>query len=349
MNLERTIGAGDDGTILRDVIRREFDLSSRLLKRLKARNLIKINGVPAYTNTILAPGDVLTIDLEGLAREPGPIAPEYVPLDIIYEDEYMIAINKQPGHIIHPSQPSHLLSNGGAGTIANGLAYYFAQAGSASGIHPISRLDRDTSGVVLFAKDSYTADLLGETLRGGGFKKEYLGIIKGALDPGSGVIDLPLGRVDGFIMLRAARCDGKRSRTYYETLCEARSASLLLLRPITGRTHQLRAHLSSLGHPLLSDGLYGMPERYGPYGPYGLAAIRACGGENIDDDYAAACADICGDSPMQRQALHSWRLTTTHPHTGNTLLIEARPPADFIGLLDWMGYDLDSTEHMRSP
>ena len=315
MVLESTILADRAGTILRDYIKREYDISSRLLRKLKSNFLISVNGNIALTNTVLKEGDVLRIDMDRLARASASIAPEDVPIDILYEDAYMIAISKQTGLIIHPSVHE------GAGTIANGLARYFEQTGCRSMIHPISRLDRDTSGVVLFAKDSYTADRLGGDLRGGAFQKEYLGIARGNPSPCAGLIDIPLGRVDGYIMLRAPRCGGKISKTYYETLHSAHGMSLMLLHPITGRTHQLRAHLSAIGVPLLTDGLYG---------PAGCAPA--------DSKFQPAMQDR---RLIKRQALHSWRLTFPHPYTRDLLTISSKPPADFMSLMNYMGYDFE--------
>jgi len=298
MVLERTVAAGDAGMVLRDFIRREFDISSRLLKRLKGNYLITVNGEITYTNAVLSDGDVLRIDLDKLSGSE-TIVPEDIPLDILFEDEYLIVINKQPGLIIHPSTQE------GTGTICNGLARHFEKTGCSSRIHPISRLDRGTSGVILFAKDSYSANILAETLRGGGFQKEYLGVVYGVPEPQVGFIDVPLGRVNGFIMLRDARCNGKRALTHYETLCTAQGLSLLLMRPVTGRTHQLRAHMYAIGHPIYADGLYGVD-------------------------------GISGKS-ASRQMLHSWRLTFPHPYSGERLVVTGKPPDDFQELLGHMG------------
>ena len=251
MVLERIITAADSGAALGSYIKREFGISSRLLKKIKTNFSITVNGNITFTNYILMENDHLSVDLDRLASVSDSIVPEDIPLEVLYEDEYVVIINKQAGRIIHPS------THESGGTIANGLARRFELTGCMSKIHPISRLDRDTSGVILFAKDSYTANILGEDIRKGGFQKEYLGVAEGALNPSAGFIDTPLGRVPGFIMLRAARCDGKAAVTYYETLHHSRGLSLFRLQPITGRTHQLRVHLSTLGAPLLSDSLYG--------------------------------------------------------------------------------------------
>jgi len=211
--------------------------------------------------------------------------------------------------------------------VSNGLARYYERAGRVSRIHPISRLDRWTSGVILFAKDSYTANLLGGSLRAGNFIKEYLGVSRGAPEPRTGSIDLPIGRVDGFIMLRAVRCGGKRSLTFYETLYSTDGLTLMLLRPVTGRTHQLRVHLSAIGCPLLSDGLYGpagpAPQPTGPAPQPGASGVF----EGFDG------RDGGDASLIGRQALHSYRLTFPHPYKDKKIIVTGEVPADFKSLL----------------
>ena len=346
MILERYIGEADDGRVLRDYIKREFDISARLLRRIKTRYSITINGAVAFTNVIVKGGDRLQIDLGAVTRALESVIPEDVPIDVIYEDEYIIAINKQAGRIVHPS------AYDGGGTIANGLARYYERTGRASGIHPISRLDRDTTGVILFAKNAYTANAFNEQLRGGGFCKEYLGVSQKAPEPEAGVIDIPLGRVDGYIMLRAARCDGKPAKTYYETLLNARGMCLILMRPVTGRTHQLRAHMSSIGCALVSDGLYGpeVPNAVSSSKPHAVSSHKpravsspkpravSTGNPRPDDagDITMAAAPLNAASVCGRQALHSWRLTFHHPYANRYMTLTAPLPDDFRSLIDLM-------------
>ena len=368
MELIRNIGPENAGRVLRDYIKSEFDFSYRLLKRLKSHSLITVNGAVTHTDYTLREGDALRIEPDRLsqARAAGTIAPEDIPLDILFEDECLIVINKQPGLIIHPSAIE------GGGTISNALAGHYAASSPYAGIHPISRLDRNTTGVILFAKDSYTANSLASAMRGGEMRKEYVGVADGRLSPPAGLIDLPTGRVSGSIVLRGVRCAGRRARTYYETVYCARGASLLRLSPETGRTHQLRVHLAALGHPLLADGLYNPGaadyerRRRADWNAHtsveqtqtaqadwsahtsaeqtqtAQADINARSNKNgymaeQKNDGNTLAANTSDVAPIARQALHSWRLTFTHPYTRAVMAVTGPPPPDFMRLLDWMG------------
>ena len=346
MELTRTVGLADGGRVLGHYLTGELGISSRLLKKLKAHSLITVNGGVAHTDFVLSEGDALRIDMGCLSGPAESIVPERIPLDVLYEDEFLIVVNKQAGLIIHPSAIE------GAGTVSNGLAHYYARTGTSAGIHPISRLDRNTTGAILFAKDCYTADRLARSMRAGAIYKEYLGVVHGAPEPGAGIIDLPLGRVHGSIVLRAVRCDGRVSRTYYETVRSAHGMSLLLLSPRTGRTHQLRVHMTAIGHPLLSDGLYiepasGMRVRRAA----GLSSVSGAAGINCTRGAAvslpAGTPRTCASPPsmpefpeaariISRQALHSFRLTFTHPYTKRAMTIAAPPPPDFMALINYM-------------
>ena len=236
---------------LLSILRREMAISVTLVNRLKMQDAMFVNGQPVHTNHPVKPGDLVSVVIE----EPDPIYPaEKGDLRILYEDEAVIAIDKPVGMMIHPSRSRN------TGTLANFLAYYYRETGQKCAVHPVSRLDRDTYGVVLLAKNAHTHARMNEAHLTGAIGKTYLAAVRGHLPAESGTIDLPIARLDPRGLLRGVREDGQRAVTDYRVLRQTGGGSLVELHPRTGRTHQLRVHLSHLGCPILGDPQYGTEE-----------------------------------------------------------------------------------------
>ena len=232
-----------EGRLLR-FLRRELCMSSGLVSRLKYQNALLVNGTPAHTDYPVHPGDEIRVLLD----EPMPDYPaEPGPLDILYEDEAMIALDKPPGLIMHPT------FNRTTGTLANRLLAYYQSTGQACAVHPVSRLDRDTFGVVLLAKNSHVHTLLNRIPK----EKCYDALVVGTPTPLCGEIVAPIARLSPTSLLRCVRADGKPAVTQYETLSPG-TISRVSLRPLTGRTHQLRVHMAYIGCPILGDPQYGL-------------------------------------------------------------------------------------------
>ena len=281
----------------------------KILKQLP--DGILLNNVPAHVNARLTPGAVLTVQIkEELCSE--NVAPVPLPLEIIYEDEDLLVVNKPAGMPTHPSQNNH------DNTLANALAYYFQQKGEPFVFRCIGRLDRDTSGLTVIAKHFVSAGILGELVaekamhasqatsgeifsvtRPQAFTREYLAITRGSVMPAEGTVSAPLGRKPGSVIERCVDYEnGEPAVTHYRVLEEKNGYSLISLILETGRTHQIRIHLKHLGHPLIGDYLY-------------------------NPDYEV----------ISRQALHSHRLSFPHPMTGEPMEFLAPLPEDMQRVL----------------
>lgn len=285
------------GRSVKGLLTRELRLSEGLVSRLKRHpDGICLNGKKAYTNAHVAEGDLLTVrlyDPVGMARP----APMQMDLSILYEDADLLLLNKPAGIAVHADsrRPDEV-------TLENALAAYLPEDVAA---HPVSRLDRGTTGIMTWAKSGYIHELLRRQQHTPAFYREYRGVIAGAVQPSAGVIDRPIGMAEGSRLKRAVLPDGAPSLTRYETLFTNAAYSLLKLVPETGRTHQLRVHLASIGHPLVGDWLYGTKAP-----------------EVID-----------------RPALHSYSLYLVHPITGQPLSLTAPIPADMAKLLPGLPMD----------
>lgn len=229
-------------------LRRELGLSSSLVKRLKWRGAFLVNGETAHTDRMVEVGEEITVVLS----EDAPDYPaEDGALDILYEDDAILALDKPAGILMHPSFHRN------TGTLANFVAGYYARSGQACAVHPVSRLDRDTFGVVLLAKNAHVHGLLMDAQRRGDLRKTYQALTLGCPDPPEGIWDAPLGRVPGESLLRRVDPAGKIARTEYRVLETQGGLARLELHPLTGRTHQLRVHCAYAGCPILGDGQYG--------------------------------------------------------------------------------------------
>lgn len=228
-------------------LRSELQLSHALVNRLKVRNAIFANGIPVHTDYPVKPGDRISVVIEEEApeypAEPGP-------LHILYEDEAVIAIDKPAGILVHPSRSRY------NGTLANYLAWYYRETWQNCAVHPVSRLDRDTYGIVLLAKNAHTHAVLVDAHGKGAILKTYEASVYGIDLPDQGIIDAPIYRVSPIGMLRAAGEGGQEARTGYTVLDRHTECALVRLRPFTGRTHQLRVHMTYLGYPILGDPQY---------------------------------------------------------------------------------------------
>ena len=241
----------------------ELKMSSSLMNKLKWGDGIRVNGEPQRTNYPVVPGDTITVRLD---EETPEYPAEDGELTILYEDDFLLAVDKPAGMLIHPSRSCF------SGTLANRVAGYYAKTGQKSAFHPMTRLDRDTFGVVLLAKNSHVHTLLQQTQ----VQKTYHALTFVGPEQDSGVIDAPIARKPLPSLLREIREDGKPSVTRYSVLERNGELCKLALEPVTGRTHQLRLHCQYAGFPILGDPQYNSPESAALSAEMGLWYQRLC-------------------------------------------------------------------------
>ena len=229
---------------LSSFLKEELKMSTGLMNRLKWQDLLFVNGAPRHTDFQVVPGDLITVPLD----EPAPGYPaENGPLAILYEDDHLLAVDKPAGMLIHPSRSQN------TGTLANLVLGHYCRTGQKSAFHPMTRLDRDTFGIVLLAKNSHIHSLLQQA----DVRKTYHALTFGGPSGHAGIIDAPIARKPLPSLLREIRADGKPSVTEFRVLERNQELCKLALRPVTGRTHQLRVHCAHMGYPILGDPQYG--------------------------------------------------------------------------------------------
>ena len=265
------------------ILREDMQVSAGLMNRLKWQDKILVNGIPQHTDYPVKAGEEVTLPLD----EPEPDYPaEEGELTILYEDAHLLAVDKPAGMLIHPSRSRN------TGTLANLVAGYYQKTGQNCAFHPLTRLDRDTFGIVLLAKSSHAHGLL-QTCA---VEKTYHALVFGGPEADSGTIDAPIARRPLPSLLREVHPDGKPSVTEFRVLERQERVTKLALTPITGRTHQLRLHCAHMGFPILGDPQYGSGESQRFSLSFGLSHQQLC----------AKSLAIC------------------HPFTGETLLLESR-------------------------
>lgn len=294
--MQYTANEADNGRTVKELILDLLHPSAKMLKYLKYReDGILLNGRRVTVRATVRAGDCLTLSLLDPQGAKGP-EPVPLPLTILYEDEDL-AVPCKPGNMpTHPSR-DHALD-----TVANALAYRYRNDPTPFVFRPVNRLDRETSGLLLVARNKLSAGRLTQSMQAGEIRKTYLAVLTGTSLPDNGEIDLPLHRSAASIIVREV-CppdapDAEPSRTRYRILERRNGYSLVEAQPLTGRTHQLRVHFAALGCPIVGDTLYGTP-----------------------------------DARIGRQALHARSLSFPHPATGERMTLTAPLPDDFAGLV----------------
>ena len=237
---------------LSSCLREEMGLSAGLMNRLKWQDKLLVNGIARHTDYRVSPGDTVTVLLD--AETPQYPAQDG-PLTVLFEDEHLLAVDKPAGMLIHPSRATM------TGTLANRVLAYYGKTGQKCAFHPITRLDRDTFGIVLLAKNPHIHARFTRQQEEKAIKKTYHALVLGGPAADRGVIDAPIARRELPSLLRYVNHQaGKPSLTEYRVLQRRGAVSLLALQPVTGRTHQLRVHCAYMGFPILGDPQYGSPE-----------------------------------------------------------------------------------------
>lgn len=292
MNLSYQIDKDEHYDNVLHVLKEQFLLSDRLITKLKKANKIYLNSLPTYTKKSVTVGDTVSVLID-FEEDNSNIVASNIPLNIIYEDDYLLVLNKPANIAIHPSI-LHFDNS-----LSNGVKFYFDKLGLKKKIRIVNRLDRNTSGIVVFAKNEYIQECLIKQMKTNEFKKEYLAIAKGILESKSGTLNFPIARKEGSIIERTVSSDGDSAITHYDVVKEFNNLSLVHIVLETGRTHQIRVHFSHIGHPILGDTLYGSPSEL-----------------------------------INRQALHSYKLTFIHPVTKKELILESSLPNDIKNIIN---------------
>lgn len=281
---------------IKDVLKSYFGISDRLLIKLKKNHQIFLNGVPEYVTKPININDIIEVNLD-FEESFENIVPVNINLNIIFEDDSLLIINKPAGIPVHPSI-LHFDNS-----LSNGVAYYFQEHNIKRKIRPVNRLDKDTSGIVVFAKNEYIQESLVKQMKSKKFVKEYFAILEGFLEKDFGTINASISRKEGSIIEREVKQNGDISITHFKVIRRFsafnKNLSFVKFNLETGRTHQIRVHSKYINHPILGDSLYGSKSNL-----------------------------------ISRQALHSFKISFIHPITNELIKFEIDLPEDMKSILN---------------
>lgn len=280
--LSYTITQYDEGAKIDSILKTKLNLSRRMITGLKKANGIFLNGSRALTNEKVTMGDVVSVNIT--KEESQDIEPQCMDIDIIFEDRDLLIVNKEPGVVVHPTKGHP------QGTLSNGVMYHWRSRGESNIVRLVNRLDRDTSGLVMIAKNQFSHQAMAKQLDANQVNKIYMAAVHGSFEEDEGTIDLPIDRPSWESIKREVSESGQRAVTHYNVIERYDEGALLRIRLETGKTHQIRVHMSHLGHPIYGDTLYG----------------------DADDSML-----------IGRQALHAFKLEFIHPRTNERISVEA--------------------------
>ena len=291
MKLEYVINNLTKYENIKQVLKEEFKISDRLIIKLKKSRQIYLNNKPTFINQNLKIGDIISVDLN-FEESSENIVPTQIPLNILYEDESLLIINKPPFMPVHPSMDHY------EDSLSNGVKHYFNSIDLKRKIRPVNRLDKNTSGIVIFAKNEYVQECLVKQMKSNTFEKEYIALVDGIIDKKEQIINAPIARKEDSIIERCVNSNGDTAITEIELIRNFDSYSMIKCTLKTGRTHQIRVHTSHIGHPILGDDLYGQKSQ-----------------------------------KINRQALHSYKISFIHPINKEKIEIQTELPEDIKKLI----------------
>ena len=268
------------------------EISGRLFRKLYKGKKVLVNGRFQRKNLELEKGDVVSLLMEDEIEN---IIPEKMEIDIVYEDYDLLILNKAANMVVHPTKSYQ------TNTLSNGIAYYFKETNIKKKIRFVNRLDMDTTGILIVAKNSFSHQQMALQFENNSIEKKYLAVVQGIIEDDEGLIDLPIGREEDKSIRKMVTEDGQEALTKYKVLERYNMATLVEVQIFTGRSHQIRVHMDYISHPIIGDSLYNMRSEY-----------------------------------INRQALHSYYLKANHPRTKNQIEFKASMPLDMVNLITLM-------------
>ncbi|AJS59668.1 RluA family pseudouridine synthase [Paenibacillus sp. IHBB 10380] len=304
----------EEGWKLKDILQRRLGVSRKLLSRLKqSEEGIHLNGERVYISVSVRSGDVVEIRMEQESSD--DILPQPIPFDILFEDEHLLVVNKEAGVIVHPTKGHY------TNTLANGVVHYWLEQGQRFRFRPVHRLDQDTSGVIVIAKNPYVHQHISEQMADNKVDKNYIALVHGTPHPSEGIIDGPIDRDPEDPHRRIVTETGYASLTRYRLLEKYKNASMVTLKLESGRTHQIRVHMTSIGCPLIGDTFYQHP----------YYSEKKDQEEKTETQTETEVREL--DQYMGRQALHANELSFFHPILHQFMTFKAPLPLDMQQLL----------------